>query len=65
MGGRGSGRGRAPRRPLFHEVGTGRGYRWHLKTGTLPCKACCRGWAVEQRERRLVGRCAKGLGWPL
>lgn len=48
-----------------HEPGTMRGWRWHAKTSTVPCRACCHVYAVSVQRRRQRGKCARGLGWPL
>ena len=48
-----------------HEVGTLRGWRWHVKNRVLACGLCLRAHALDQGARRNRGRCAKGLGWPL
>lgn len=50
---------------LSHERGTMRGYRWHAKTGTVPCTSCLLAHCAESQWYRDQGKCAPGLGWPL
>jgi hypothetical protein len=45
--------------------GTNQGYYRHLRDGTIPCPGCCGGRNAYRAERKMVGMCAPGLGWPL
>jgi hypothetical protein len=45
--------------------GSDNGYKWHLRNGQLPDKACLEAHRTACKVQRDKGRCAAGLGWPL